>query len=193
MLKRILVTVAIIGVTAASYGQGTVFFDNDMGARVAPVTDVGVTNRLSGSGFSAQLFAASGINAPSNSLVAAESRVQFRTGSNVGFVPTSTVTINSFTGSAVDPTVTVTPTEGGPATVQMRAWDAAFPTYDAAIAGNGKYGWSNILNLPATGGGLTPPVNLVGLQGFSLVQVPEPSTIALGAFGLAALLFRRRK
>lgn len=192
MLKRILVTVAVIGVTAYTYGQGTVVFDNqNITTGPAPVTDFGVTNRLAGAAFSGQLYSAAGIGAAESSLTAAETRVQFRTGGGAGFVVFNTAVNNAFTGSPVDPEITVTPTANGPATVQMRAWESSFPTYEAAVAGGGKYGKSNILNLPATGGGLAPAVELTGLQGFSLV--PEPSTFALGALGLAALLFRRRK
>ncbi|MGV3772054.1 MAG: PEP-CTERM sorting domain-containing protein [Verrucomicrobiales bacterium] len=43
------------------------------------------------------------------------------------------------------------------------------------------------------GGGLLPAANLDALTGQSLTLVPEPSTIALGVLGAAALLFRRRK
>jgi hypothetical protein len=34
---------------------------------------------------------------------------------------------------------------------------------------------------------------MVNFQGFTVSQVPEPSTIALGALGVAGLLFFRRK
>jgi len=37
------------------------------------------------------------------------------------------------------------------------------------------------------------PNDLIGLQGFKLTAVPEPTTLALGAIGLGALLIRRRK
>jgi len=44
------------------------------------------------------------------------------------------------------------------------------------------------------GGGTLPPALMTGLNGgFQLVNVPEPSTIALGIIGLGALLIRRRK
>jgi len=197
MLKRILVTVALIGVTAASFGQGTVIFDNrNITTGQAPVTDVGVTNRVSGATVKAQLFSAAGVGVASNSLSAAGVPVPFRTGINAGFVETRDTIANPFDPpNMVNQVVAVTPTANGPATVQMRAWDAAFPTYDAAIAGLGRYGWSNIIPIPTTGGGnpALPPSELAGLQGFGLVVVPEPSTFALAALGLAAFLFRRRK
>jgi hypothetical protein len=34
---------------------------------------------------------------------------------------------------------------------------------------------------------------MANFTGFSITQIPEPSTIALGALGVAGLLFFRRK
>lgn len=193
MLKRILVTVALIGVTAAAFGQGTVIFDNrNLTTGPAPVTvGVGGTN-ASGPAWSAQLYSAAGDQrANLSALTAAETRGAFRGGINAGFVQLSGT--NPFTTAPVDQEVTVTSVANGPATIQMRAWDSQFSTYEAAVAANGWYGSSAPIFLAATGGGLLPAVELTGLQGFAMTIVPEPSTLALGALGLAALLFRRRK
>jgi hypothetical protein len=74
-------------------------------------------------------------------------------------------------------------------TVVLRAW--AGESYDAAVF----FGQSNPVTI--TLGGVTDPslpaefpATLMGLQGFTLI--PEPSTIALGILGAAALLYRRR-
>jgi hypothetical protein len=88
--------------------------------------------------------------------------------------------------------------------LQVRLWDNAGGTitsYAAAIAAGSQYGSSAVWQLPGpptTGGlgnpGASPPVPgpaLVGMTGLALI--PEPSTIALGILGAAALLFRRRK
>src|SRR5688572_28525927 len=165
MLKKLLLTVACIGLAASSYGQGTVIFDtqNITGGSARSVDSRG--NGLSGAAFSGQLYSAAGVGAAEDSLTAAESRVQFRTGSGEGYVVFDSAVNNAFTGQPVDPEVTVTPTLNGAATVQMRAWDSAFPTYEAAVAGGGQYGKSAIINLAATGGGLLPGVELTGMGG----------------------------
>lgn len=72
---------------------------------------------------------------------------------------------------------------GGPATVQLRAWSAPFPTYEAALAGGGQYGASMLMNVPETG--FMEGTRLIGLQGFTLI--PEPSAWSIGL--LAALVF----
>jgi hypothetical protein len=73
-------------------------------------------------------------------------------------------------------------------------------TYQAAVAsGLGYTGVSTIASGYALAGGATTPALTFGngagqVQGFQIVQqVPEPSTIALGLLGAAALFLRRRK
>jgi hypothetical protein len=80
--------------------------------------------------------------------------------------------------------------------LEVRVWDSAATSYDAAIAGGQKYGTSGAFQIGAPLGDPaaqppTTPATLVGLPRITLV--PEPSTIALGVLGAAALLLRRRK
>jgi len=55
--------------------------------------------------------------------------------------------------------------------------------------------FSQLFNIPALGGGTaTPPTLPMGAAPLALTPVPEPTTLALGALGLGALLaIRRRK
>jgi len=184
-MKKLIYVAALLVTSLSAYAQGTVNFNNRIVGTVdAPVFDVGGTVRLSGAAFFAQLYAGAAGTADAN-LVAIGAPTTFRTGAGAGYVNAiSEVTI---TGVAV----------GGTARVQLRAWDAAFPTYAAAAAaGNAKLGFSTAFDASPLGGPGSPPAvpaNLTGLTSFSLTQVPEPSTIALGALGVAALLFRRRR
>jgi hypothetical protein len=182
----------LVGMIAAlpAFGQGRITFLNTAtGTGItggSPVTDVGGAVRLTGATFWAQLYAAPGANQAVGSLQAVGSPVNFRTGAGAGFVPAGLV---------------VTVPSGAPgttATIQMRAWEgAAGSTYEAALAGGAKTGFSNIVNVgplggpdPTGGPDFLDPF-MLGVTGFSLV--PEPSTIALGLIGAAALLLRRRK
>lgn len=85
--------------------------------------------------------------------------------------------------------------QGTALTLQVRAWDSAFSSYELAVAagkGAGKsadFAFKDALSSPAG----AADVFMVNFQGFEINQVPEPSTIALGALGVAGLLFFRRK
>lgn len=78
----------------------------------------------------------------------------------------------------------------GTTTLTLRAWKGA-ATY-AEAAAKGEVSWSQ-----AVGDNPAAPTlpNAVALNVPSsvIIQVPEPSTIALGMLGAAALLIRRRK
>jgi hypothetical protein len=89
--------------------------------------------------------------------------------------------------------------------VQVRAWDTrSGASYDAATIKGQSDSFASTL-----GGGTTPPPKLINMPTFTLsggagpgpgpgpttpgTVIPEPSTIALGILGAAALLFRLRK
>jgi hypothetical protein len=208
MLKKFIVTMALVGVATVSYGQGTVNFETANIGAPARVFQPRSTNPVFGNNWFAQLYAAAVANAPEATLLKVGTQVNFRgtapTSTSAGYVQTFGTTSK---GAEVNPVVTVTPTAGGPATVQLRAWSAAFDTYElaaAALLANNPaahVGESAVLSLSATGGGGEPPalpVNLTGLTGkegpgITLRDVPEPSTVALGVLGAAALLFARRR
>jgi PEP-CTERM motif len=90
---------------------------------------------------------------------------------------------------------------GSSATVQLFAFKGA-ATYDQAAVTIGAKIGNSASPITVTLGGLnqagdnnfTVP-NLASMQGFTMstVVVPEPATIALGLFGAAGLLMRRRK
>jgi hypothetical protein len=176
-------TLAVVGLLAATslnlLAQGTVILDTkSLGepARIQLPSGVWATGPES----KAQLYAAAGLNASESSLQPVGPVVPFRAGINAGFI------------SATDPITIPFAAPGGPVTVQLRAWFGPAASYEAAGPNVGK---SVLLNLSVTGNPLgqppTVPVELTGLSGFMLV--PEPSSLALGALGAAALLFSRRK
>jgi MYXO-CTERM domain-containing protein len=100
-------------------------------------------------------------------------------------------------------TTPATTPPGGTAWFQVRAWEVAFGnTYEAVLANQtpiggrlGLAGTSVPVRVATGDQQLVGPGSLVtaGLRGFYVVPVPEPTVFALGALGIAALLFLRRR
>lgn len=193
-MKKLLVTLACVAFSVSSYAQGFVNFNTGYSTVKATVTDLTTGQLASGTAYFAQLYAADGANAAESSLTAKGSPVNFKTGTTSGYVQTSGTTS---LGTAVSSSVQVSAT-AGIVTVEVRAWGAllggnAVTSYEDAVAANGGvFGHSNAINVQSAGALSSPPY-LVGLQSFTVNGVPEPTTIALGVMGAAALLFRRRK
>ncbi len=61
------------------------------------------------------------------------------------------------------------------------------------ISGMDRYGHSQVLTLPSIATGTTLPGYLDGLQSFTAVWVPEPTTFSLVTMGSAMLLMFRRR
>ena len=177
-MKKLLVAVASVLVAAATYGQGQVTFQNfdaltdaTKGAIYRPGGSVGA-----GAGFNAQLF----LVGANNALTALTPATTFFTDAGAEFLLNPVdVTVSGVLG-------------GSTATFLVRAWDGT--SYDSALTAHGE---SQTFSMalggdPGNGGAPTPPTPTV-FQTFSMVPVPEPSTIALGLLGAGALLLRRRK
>ena len=196
MFKKILALVVLASVSTVAFAQGTVSF-NTVIASIGTDAKVSDPNGVAviGLAYMAQLYAGPGTTAES-ALVAVGNPVGFKAGFNAGYVQTTGTAF----GSAVDSVVTLpAATPGGPVTIQLRAWDSAYSTYEAALTASAASGKSALLALGITGNPIlpgTPPVDLSGLTGFTMTGgaiIPEPSSIALMLLGGAALLIRRRK
>jgi hypothetical protein len=175
-MKKLLVTLAAVLVSASAFGQGTINFTTRIVGTVdAPVFKAdGTTGAGAGTAANAQLFLFSGGVYTALSPATTFRATPAGAAQNYVIPPAGPVTVPNIAG-------------GSQATVVLRAWEGA--SYDtAAIKGQ-----SNPITITLGGGGSPPavPANLVGLTQFSMV--PEPSTMALGLLGAAALLYRRRK
>lgn len=176
-MKKVLGLVTMLALTVGVVGQGQVNFLNFNGTTVNALVS-NAAGDLCDNTYMGQLYG----GPDAGSLAAVGDPVAFISG---GIISGGTVNIP-----------TVTPA-GGAAAVQLRAWASADgATWEVAKAG-GEAGESGIISLAATGNsaGSPPsvPVDLVGLEAFSLSVVPEPGTWALLALGLGALALRRRK
>jgi hypothetical protein len=199
-MKTLIASLALVLVVAAQAAapNGQIFFvtsntGNASGSN--PVLDVDGTTKL-GTGFYGQLYV--GLN--SGSLQAVGSPLQFSVNSaGLGFIadPSTGVTWLQTVNS------TTMPVGGQAGGYVFRAWSGGVgSTFESASATVGaKVGSSAFTSVSAFGGndtGGSPTSNFplanthAGFQ-LSTVAVPEPATIALGLFGAAGLLIRRRK
>jgi len=207
MKKLVIVAALVVCAGVSAFAQGQVQFNNRvLNELVSPIfnpqtatpsavtrgqptngTPAGTTTYtgggLAGTGFTAQLW--SGTNgAPASSLSAVvdpAGTTTFRTGGFAGFINgTAPVIAGQLPGATV--------------ALQIRVWDnrggtiTSWSQVNSSIANAS----SDIISYTLGGGTVTPP-SMLGINSFSLAVVPEPSTIALGALGIGALLLRRRK
>jgi len=198
MKKAIIASLALAS-AAVAFGQGIIQIDSLIGSAVVPIFKEDGTTTLT-SGF-AQVYrfdagASGGIGAAVGTAGAISASGRFR---NTGTTVIDGVGVQQRVGLIV------------------RAWDGG-ATWDAATTRGASADWlSKPLGGPDPGGGAPfAPPKLDGFASFSVKAVggtpgpgstatsgqtsgqttgvvPEPSTIALGVLGAAALVLRRRK
>jgi len=178
-MKTLIVLVALGFAAWGAQAQGQFTFANKNLNTVPPI-DAKVFSEtgapLAGAAYWAQAYIKLAAD-PDSSYAAVGSAVNFRTGTAAGYFVPVVITTQYPHNTAV--------------TVQMRVWDATDGTSFAAAQASGKwYGMSNGVELKVAEAP-TPPADMVGLASFSLD--PEPSTLALGVLGAAALFLRRRR
>jgi len=170
-MKKTLVVLAALLMTAATYGQGSVNFANRIAGGVLdkPILLTGSTTTGPGgiTGTTAQLLLVSGTSVTP-------------VGTAIAFSTSATLAGKYFNGGSVDIPGT---TAGGTATLRVRVSGPGVVTTDSASF------------TQALGGGTLPAENMVNFVGFNVaaVVIPEPTTIALGLLGAAALVAARRR
>ncbi len=183
-MKKLLLTLACVMMVAYANAQGTVNFANSSANLVKFANGTGVTVGQYTVGL---LYWATD-----------PGTVTFNSISGYTMIKTSSnfITPGRFIGgTATTPTTTV---GGTPAWFAVVAWQNSFASYDAAYTGLGNVGWSGVFQNATGDPNKVPipdsPATLSGFTGVNNVApVPEPTTIALGVLGAAALLLRRRK
>jgi len=196
MKKLVIASLALAFASTLAFGQGQISFLSRGGGVDAPVTNIVTGQRVSGTGYLAQLYyGPAGASESSLVTFGGTTAANFATATLAGYVITST-------GGGVRTVDLSIPgvVAGQPTSFQLRAWEAslgatwelAFPAWQSGAAGP-VLGKSAIISTKTSATIAETAQPLLGLQGFNLTPVPEPSVIALGALGLAALLYRRRK
>jgi len=214
-MKKLALTLALVGIGISAYPQGQVVFQNLIGGTNAsssiraPIfgpepTDPSraITGQSSQNNsfppgstvYTGPLLAGTGFSAelwagPSG---AAESAL----------TPVANTIATFRTGAANGYIIGSTPTIAGVdanqvATLQVRAWDnkgGTLTSWAAVLADPTALRGASPLFTATLGGGPVTPPNMTGLVSFNIHSlVPEPSVVAIGAIGLGALLLRRRK
>jgi hypothetical protein len=179
-MKKLAVTIASILMSVYTYGQGTngtLAFDTYVsGSAPQAIVINALTGLAAATDCSAQLFYSTASDGIYTALGTSQSFFGNTVDEGAGFIIGSDVSIaGKWAGDKVY--------------VQMQAWRNADPTQIGTSA-----------PLQVTLGGTqhdgSPDAlagSLAALQGFTIPIVPEPSTIALGLIGAAALLLRRRQ
>jgi len=200
-MKKLLVFALMALGVASGYSQGTVDFNN--GTAKFSTTAVTAANghadrfvyasdnttKLSGTNWVVQMYYNAGSGQAESSLhvLAGDTFTAFRV--------TTTSSPGTWSAAASKSLTDVLP--GGVATLQARVWDGSlFSTYDLAKASpNAFTGKSNPFDYVTGGAGSPPstPGGIEGMQSFTVQNVPEPTTIALGVLGAASLFVVRRR
>ena len=170
-MKKALLTLAAIAMVGSSYAQGTITFANFSNPILLP------GGSPADSSYTVGLFKASDLSAPLATTTIFQNTGLFQYDGPDIVVP----------GTVAQQTVSLT----------VRAWQ----TSSGSFAANGIKGEGTFTSQPLGGanpvpGGVPPAFtapDLTGFQGFTMVNVPEPSTYALGIAGLGALAMMRRR
>ena len=214
MNKTLLTTIAASAVAMGAFAQGQftlsassglVKFSTDSGATTANISPVNGQATIAGQGsVTIQVWSAT-----AGTAVAGTASVAPTLSGGWALDTFNLIKIFPQAG-AISPTTIVTPAgsgavSGGNVEVEIVGWAGTATTFAQAVADNDLVGWSGAkglgplgwLQATAVAPNGTPPTTTAANGGFSglvLQQVPEPTTLALGGLGAAALLmFRRRK
>jgi len=205
-MKKIIVSTLLAMAAVASFGQGSISIGNGITATRFPIYAPQLADPTT------QVVGSSSLSAPTGTTVytgallqGTRYAIEFWAGPSSatdfsGLTLITTTTFRTATGNVLPAGLTTTilgtianvPADGF-AKLGVRVWDT-LSVGGSSYATASIRGQSPTLSLSGgLGGGLTTPPNWVG-QSFSLVSVPEPTSMALAGIGAASLvIFRRRK
>jgi hypothetical protein len=174
-MKKLAITIACALMSVYTYGQGnigTISFDTSVGGMVID----GKTGLAAATDCSGQLYYSDTVGGAYTALGTAQSFYGNTVDEGAGFIIGPALNIaGKWAGDQVY--------------VELQAWRNA----DQTTIGTSAPLLVTLGGTQHDGSAAAFPAALTGLQGFTIPNVPEPSTIALGLIGAAALLLRRRQ
>jgi len=188
-MKKILLTMAAVGLAASVFAQGTVVFNNFVGATGLVQID-GVT-AASGTQITVQLL----YGAPGSAFADLTALTPVFTTTLVQdgkFYDATTRALTGITAGSGSADTTMN------AVLAIQGWVGDAADWDTAVAAGAKVGQTAVFDNPTGGGGAPPAAaaNLVGWMAdnpLNLTIVPEPTTFALLGLGALGMLAFRRK
>jgi len=178
-MKKLAIIAACVMASAYAYGQGTITFDTSF---AYPSGFAFVDLNMNGVKDGAEVNAAG----PAYVGQLVGSATQTGSYTPIGLLPVAFGTVaDGLDGYIISGDLTVAGVAAGSAYwVKLHAWDSANAAWE---------GYSDPISV-TLGGPTDPPSVPASLDKLGVTAIaPEPSTIALGALGLAMLLIRRRK
>jgi hypothetical protein len=209
-MKKTLTTIALAGLACGAFAQGTLLFDNNNSGIItvqAPGTPDAFSVADSSKNPGSAVWNVALLYAPSTAALGL-AQSAFTGAAVADYIPSATVnpgidTSGSFQDGAAGKEATITVPFDTANTFEVVSWLGTATTFAGALAGGATYtGASAEFDFTPANPNATPvpgipsSVNGAGAWNGSLtlVPIPEPSTIALGGLGAAALMmFRRRK
>jgi len=180
-MKKLIIALAALMVSVAAYGQGSFVFNNRIGtevnARFVADTDAANTSSIGSPNWTVNLLGGPQ-GAPVSALVPLTAGPGTTLPTTFRGAPGTTTAGYVTSATAIVPGVAV----NSPASVVVRVLGPNGFTQDF-----GPY------NVTLGGDTITPPNLQLGTSPLIVTAIPEPTTLALGALGLGALLLMRRR
>lgn len=201
------------GMTSTSIPTGSTVFNTYPVGYTGTGATQGAYNNEVGSDYSLELYAAAGtLSSFSTATFSAipsttENPFTYSSATYAGYwtAASSLITFGGGSGTAGAPTVAY----GAPVTLAIAAWYNGGGVYTSLGTASGSgvpYGVSPVGTEDVSNPGGSPPTTASylpalgagqtiagGITSFNLVEIPEPSTIALGVIGASAFLMRLRR
>lgn len=193
-MKKLLLAALLVTLSVATYAQGTVNFSNY--GQVA--RRVNYSSVEADYNDNATYTALHGTAAEVNQYTVGLLYQRAGDTSYSLYDTTTPIGYNNKAGYFNAGTATIPGTKGGDVvSLQLQVWQSSVASYDAALTTPGAFSGISAAFDTTLGGGSTPAASLA-FTAFPLVQtpgpiVPEPTTVALGLFGVVGLFLARRR